>query len=150
MIRHCALTLRYIANGNPSAAETLGGAFARRSNGPRIVAVSRFSSQETVRAFKTDPRSVSDLLPRSGTEKACRDPGLQAWRINQITVPKAGCAAARQDLFAHNAFGTLSSSLWWPIIERFPFHNPARDRGRCRANCRCARCLYPFFRRKSL
>jgi plasmid stabilization system protein ParE len=59
----------YIANENPSAAETLGGELldaAMRLNRCR----SRFPSQETARPFKTDPRAASDLLPRSGTEKS--------------------------------------------------------------------------------
>jgi hypothetical protein len=35
-------------------------------------------------------RAVSDLLPRSGTEKACRNRSLQAPRTDQMTVAVPG------------------------------------------------------------
>jgi plasmid stabilization system protein ParE len=66
----------YIANENPGAAETLGGELLDATVSLESLPHRGSPSQETARPFKTHPRAVSDLLPRSGTEEACRNRSL--------------------------------------------------------------------------
>ena len=61
----------YIANENGRAAETLGSELLDAATSLESLPYRGSRVKKRRGLLKTDPRAVSDLLPCSGTEKAC-------------------------------------------------------------------------------